>query len=319
MTNNPQWLQEWKEMERLKQLPKQNTPEWLEWRKTKIGASDTPIIMELSPFMTPFQLYQQKKGITQTKTNPAMSRGHKLEPIARKLLEQRTGLQFFPTVLQGEVEFEDDHMIASLDGITMDGKYICEIKCPNKEVIEMAKRGEIPEYYMMQIQHQLCVSVADLCYYCCFDGHDIHVVEVTPDTLVHDDITRLTRVFLDNLEANCPPALTEADYWPVNNAEACRAAQRYAEAKRALDIAKKEEKEAKDLLISHGDDGNFVVGEGIADTPTVRCSRANREGNIDWKSVWETACKAHPDLEFEIDLQAFRKDQIGYYRITVEE
>jgi predicted phage-related endonuclease len=41
----------------------QQTPEWLEFRKNKIGASDAPIIMETSPWKTPYQLWLEKLSL----------------------------------------------------------------------------------------------------------------------------------------------------------------------------------------------------------------------------------------------------------------
>lgn len=47
----------------------QNTQEWEKFRLQKIGASDAPIIMGVSPWKTPFQLWLEKTGqITGIKT-----------------------------------------------------------------------------------------------------------------------------------------------------------------------------------------------------------------------------------------------------------
>ncbi len=54
----------------------QNTPEWLEYRKTKIGASDAPILMNCSPWSSPYDLWMEKKGMkAPKKMTPAMQRG----------------------------------------------------------------------------------------------------------------------------------------------------------------------------------------------------------------------------------------------------
>ena len=37
----------------------QNTPEWLEFRRLRIGASDAPVIMEVSPYTTPYTLWER--------------------------------------------------------------------------------------------------------------------------------------------------------------------------------------------------------------------------------------------------------------------
>ena len=71
----------------------QNTEEWLEFRRDKIGASDAPIIMGKSPWKTPHQLWEEKIGVrTSSYETAAMRRGKDLESEARKHFEQQTGL-----------------------------------------------------------------------------------------------------------------------------------------------------------------------------------------------------------------------------------
>ena len=61
----------------------QGTQEWLDWRKERIGASDTPCIMGVG-FKTPFQLWQVKTGrVPPDPQNYAMQRGNELEFGAR--------------------------------------------------------------------------------------------------------------------------------------------------------------------------------------------------------------------------------------------
>ena len=40
----------------------QRSPEWLQWRSQGITASDIPIILGLSPYKTPWQLWAEKVG-----------------------------------------------------------------------------------------------------------------------------------------------------------------------------------------------------------------------------------------------------------------
>jgi putative phage-type endonuclease len=58
--------------------------DWLEFRKGGIGSSDAPIIAGVSPYSTPYQLWEIK---TRRKTewigNFATRRGHAVEPKAR--------------------------------------------------------------------------------------------------------------------------------------------------------------------------------------------------------------------------------------------
>jgi putative phage-type endonuclease len=149
---------------------------WLELRKTKITATDATTIMGVSPWTTPLELWEQKLDIREpTPINGAMKRGMLLEPKARGLFEKKTGILMVP-----EVRIKN-FMMASLDGISMDGKEIVEIKCTSKKNHDLAKANKIPPYYYPQVQHQIeCVGV-DRCHYCSFDGNDIVVVVVYRD------------------------------------------------------------------------------------------------------------------------------------------
>lgn len=153
----------------------QNTLEWLQWRRSKIGASDAPIIMLKSPWSTPYELWMEKIAGVKKSTNWAMQRGHELEPIAREMYEKHSGIKFTPMV-KNHPQYE--WMIASLDGVSCDGKHIIEIKCPGPENHALAESGEIPEYYVIQMMHQMMVCGLDACTYVSYRNGDIVVIPV---------------------------------------------------------------------------------------------------------------------------------------------
>src|SRR5277367_1721436 len=88
----------------------QNTPEWLEFRRTHIGASDAPIIMLGNKEAL---LKKKIEGKESFKTK-AMQRGHDLEPMGRMMFEEGRGAEFPPAVITHDVL---QWMSASLDGI----------------------------------------------------------------------------------------------------------------------------------------------------------------------------------------------------------
>ena len=65
-----------------------------------------------------------KTGRSVPQVNAAMVRGTELEPAARAAYEVRTGAVMQPLVMR------DGPYSASLDGITLDGGLILEVKCP---------------------------------------------------------------------------------------------------------------------------------------------------------------------------------------------
>lgn len=74
---------------------------------------------------------------------------------------------------------------ASLDGVTLDGELIVEIKCPYKgqgsALWQAVEAGEVPEHYRMQAQHQLMVSGAAFAHLWVFDGKVGLLREIRPE------------------------------------------------------------------------------------------------------------------------------------------
>ena len=57
----------------------QGSPEWHSYRKNKLGASYAGIILGISPYMTPFQLWEQILGLSaQQEEHSGMIRGREL-------------------------------------------------------------------------------------------------------------------------------------------------------------------------------------------------------------------------------------------------
>src|SRR5437016_1950447 len=104
----------------------QGTPDWHTHRASHRNASETPAVLGVSPWVTPYQLWLERTGRTKSEVNAAMMHGTQLEPAAREAYERLTG-----NVIQPLVMVEGEYS-ASLDGITLDGGLILEIKCPFK-------------------------------------------------------------------------------------------------------------------------------------------------------------------------------------------
>lgn len=152
----------------------QGSEAWLQFRRTKICASDAPIILGLSPWLTAIELYKEKLGLREPRPiNSAMQRGMILEPKARNIFENKYGILMTPEVIIHPI---DDWMMASLDGMSLDGKSILEIKCTSRKNHYLAQAGKIPEHYYPQVQHQIECAGVDFCYYCSYYVDNISVV-----------------------------------------------------------------------------------------------------------------------------------------------
>lgn len=142
----------------------QNSEDWLKWRRSGLGASDAPVLLGVSPWVTPGELWLEKRRVLgkvnkgtweEQGENAAMKRGKKLEPNARSLFEALTGILCEPLCAMHD---ELDWMRASLDGYDPSTATILEIKCPNDKAHQGALHGEIPDYYVPQLIHQCLVA-----------------------------------------------------------------------------------------------------------------------------------------------------------------
>lgn len=193
--------------------------EWLKWRK--IGSSDAPIIMGVSPWTTPYKLWEMKLTGEQRADNTAMARGRANEEPARLYLENMTGMIFDPL----NVESEDyEFMTASLDGYDERHRIITEIKNPGEKDHATAAHGKIPEKYWPQLQHQLCCKkdAEKLIYFSYFKrGKDVDVqkIEVVRDPCYIDKMVKVEAEFWDLLRTQTPPnkACKDAPYDTPND------------------------------------------------------------------------------------------------------
>lgn len=280
----------------------QGSPEWLSFRKNKIGSSDAPIIVGESPWKTPYQLWQEKLGQTEEPVQTyAMIRGHMMEEKARSAYEILKGEVFFPMVVQ---HVEHSWQISSLDGISIDGRSAVEIKCPGKEDHALAVSGKIPCKYKAQLQHHLYVCGLSSIDYFSFNGEVGVIIEVKRDTDYLINLLKKEREFYYCLQTKTPPAFTEKDFIikddDLNYGEKARI---WLEAKHTLNKAQEEEEKARQELID-ASLGRNTRGFGI------RIQKLLRKGPIVYEDI--------PELK-SIDVEKYRKDAISYFKVIEED
>jgi putative phage-type endonuclease len=276
---------------------KQNTEEWEQFRKGKIGASDAPIITGVSPWKTPYQLWLEKTGQSTNTQNQAMKRGHTVEETARQAFEKSMGLVVFPRVVQS---LEYDWMIASLDGIDLNGKILVEIKCAGKEDHTEAKQGKIPLKYYPQLQHQLATTGLEMGYYYSFDGAEGVVLEITRDSKYIKDLIEAEQQFVENIKTQTAPPLSSKDYRYRDDIAWSELSQRWVQKKEHLEALTQEEKILRDELIEMANHQNSYGGG-------VRLTVASRKGAVDYRSI--------PCLR-EVDLENYRKPSFKVWTVS---
>ena len=80
----------------------QRTKAWHDLRKSRIGASDAPIIMRAHTWTTPYQLWLEKMGLSSRRQTAAMEHGIQMEPIALKLFNAKTCREMQPEVFYND-------------------------------------------------------------------------------------------------------------------------------------------------------------------------------------------------------------------------
>lgn len=278
----------------------QGTPEWLEYRRTRIGASEAASILGISPYKSALQLWEEKIGLREPPPmNPAMLRGNQLEPEVRAQYEALSGISFMPQVVTHP---KHDFIIASLDGINFEESKLLEIKCCNRTVFDACKDGVVVPHYMSQMQHQLaCCPQATECHYVCFNGGEIAYTIVKPDPEFQQDMLDKELEFYECMVNNVSPGAAERDHIEIDEPEFLFAAEQYILAKRKLEEAKIVEATYKKMLLELTDDGNCRGGG-------LRITRCNRE-NTDYKKA---------AVDSGVDLSKYKKQSVGYWKITEE-
>jgi len=273
----------------------QGSPEWLEARKSFVTATDAAVVMNLSPWMSPYSLWRQKMNLDPPQVQtPAMARGNELEPIARNWFINYTGIQCHPQVVI------KDFMMASLDGLAESGDFVLEIKCGEKSYIQ-AKNGDIPDYYMCQMQHQMECSNVDHAMYVAFDGQTGIVMEVKRNQDFINMMIEKERAFYDCLIQFNPPEMDTKDYKTRCDKEWLDIADQYKIAYQELEMAEKREHELKQKLIHLAGSQNSM-GSGI------KLSKVPRRGAVEYSKI--------PNLN-GVNLDEYRKSPIEYWKLTV--
>ena len=286
----------------------QGSDAWLAARKTKVTASEIPIILGKSKWSTPLLLWQRKLGFAPLQEdNPAMRRGRELEPVVRDEFNDKMGRNFTPAVVLHE---DLEWAMASLDGI--DGEEILEIKCPGLKDHQVAQKGKVPEHYKDQLQWQLFCSGKEKCYYVSYHETSTETVIVErDDDYIADVMLPAAAEFYRCLVVMEEPKKDERDYIQIVDPEFEQLAKEYIEVKESFDVQKEILDTCKEKLVSMSDDSN-CRGYGVS------LRRVSRDGSINWKKLWAQLTDEHPELAEEFEPETYRAKTIGYWKVSVD-
>jgi putative phage-type endonuclease len=150
----------------------QNSKEWLQFRLSRIGASEANIILGVSKFQTPKELFDAKiKALSDPNWEPAeesepnfiQAKGHRMEPRLRSILELQLEADFPDMVV---INDDFPSFMASLDGYSEELNATAEFKYVGQDNFEFVRKKKqcLPQYYP-QVQQQLMLTNAEKCYF----------------------------------------------------------------------------------------------------------------------------------------------------------
>jgi putative phage-type endonuclease len=278
----------------------QDSQEWLEWRNTGLGASDAAVILGMSPYETPYGLWQiktGKKAPPDLSRNPNVQRGNRLEPLARKVAEKYIGESLDPICAAEEVE---NFILTSFDGITKNRKTVCELKCPHPstfaDILNEAEDSKAFKLYWIQCQQQLLVSKADKAYLIFFmkgtEGNKDRIVpfEILPDTEFQQEVLiPKLKWFWECINTDTPPERDpRRDPCEVDDKSWLELATEYHPLKQEIKNLKAEIKVLESQVKPYEEKFIELMGNNYkADESGIKVSRSDRKQGVNHELLVE--------------------------------
>jgi len=135
-------------------------------------------MMGISKYIARTDLLRQKStGITpdiSADQQRLFNAGHEAESSARPIAEGIIGEALYPATVSAEIDGLP--LLASLDGMTMDGSTIFEHKLINNELRNIINVNDLPDHYRAQLEQQLMVAGATRCLFIASNGTEEDIV-----------------------------------------------------------------------------------------------------------------------------------------------
>ncbi|MEG2811728.1 MAG: YqaJ viral recombinase family protein [Clostridium sp.] len=182
--------------------------EWLEARRYGIGGSDVSGICGLNNYKSPLNIYLDKVGehIGEHEQSEAAYWGNTLEEVVAREFTKRTGkkVRNRNVILQHK---DYPWMLANLDRVVVGENAILECKTASAYLLKDWDGEEIPDAYILQVQHYLAVTGYEKAYIACLVGGQKFIYkEVEKDQEIIDYLINIEKDFwLNHVEKKVPP------------------------------------------------------------------------------------------------------------------
>jgi putative phage-type endonuclease len=184
--------------------------DWLEYRRLGIGGSDASVVCGINKYKSTVELWAEKTGqLPRQEAGEAAYWGTRLESLVCEEFTARTGIAVTPVkqILQSE---EHPFMLANLDGECIHpiyGKCVFEAKTSSAYLAD-GWEDSIPDVYMLQIQHYLCVTGYPGAYIAVLIGGNTFKWKfIERDEEIIAMLIQLESVFWQHVQEGTPPSL----------------------------------------------------------------------------------------------------------------
>lgn len=308
----------------------QRSDAWFAWRRMGITASMIPVIMGLSPYQTPYQLWAEFVGLKKPQDlsgNWHVQRGVEQEPEARETIEDEYGKPYMPCCVEAD---HNSLFKASLDGLYSMGsdKEVLEIKCPCEkiynEILELKGKAPSFQMYAAQVQWQLNCSGANQgrLYFYLRGKRPINTGIKRNDAFIAQAEAAALH-FWNLVQTKTAPDLIEGrdkevyDLAQVDNQWAEKVIQYKEKAQYFSELDAKAKAVKADLKQLEG----YFTEQIPADVQTfdkegIRATRVERDGNVDYTKLMSLIESELNVVIPESLIESCRKDGSSYFRVT---
>lgn len=222
-----------------------------------LGASEAGAVLGLSPYRSPFKVWQEKTGqIIPDPPGIPMRAGNALESLVLDLFQEETGKM----VGDRQAEFIDKahpFIVCHVDGVADSGEIVEAKTTGSDKGWGEPGTDQIPQVYLAQVTVQMYLAGLRIAYVPVLIGReDFRIYKVERDEELEKMVLpRLVKFWTDHVEKNiAPPPVTLSDLYeafPRHEARQVEASEEVVRAVRGLARVKEEIKALESLKETH--------------------------------------------------------------------
>lgn len=184
----------------------QGSSEWLDLRLKTLNASEATVIKGVHPTVGRNELIKMKalgteKEFSDWVIKNLFEEGHRIEAVARGFAEDEFGIELYPSTVTRNIDGLE--LLASCDGLTMDGATGWECKTLNQALYEaVVVNGQVPESHYWQLEQQALVTGAKRIIFTISDGtkENTHHFFYIPKEERQDELIRSWKQFIYDVD-----------------------------------------------------------------------------------------------------------------------